>query len=58
MQLVVIVIGLVIAVIAIIKITLKNEFSDDYEIDFEERHRENFVNRFETDSFDFRNHID
>ena len=58
MQLVVIVIGLVIAVIVIIKITRKNEFSNDYEIDFEERHRKNFVNRFETDFFDFRNHID
>ena len=46
------------AVIVIIKITRKNEFSDDYEIDFEERHRENFVNRFETDFFDFRSHID
>lgn len=42
----------------IIKITRKNEFSDDSEIDSEERHRENFVNRFKTDFFDSRNHID
>ena len=56
MLLVVIVIGLVVAVIPIIKITRKNEIYDDYERDFEERNRANFVNRFETDSFDFRHY--
>lgn len=60
MQLVIIAIGVVIAliVIGIIKITHKNDFSDEYEIDFEKKHKGNFVNRFETNYFDFRNHID
>ena len=58
MQIVIITIGIFIAVFSIIKITHKNDFSDGYEIDFEEKHKENFVNRFDTNSFDFRNHID
>ena len=58
MQIVIITIGIFIAVISIIKITHKNDFSDEYEIGFEEKHKENFVNRFDTNSFDFRNHID
>lgn len=58
MQLAVIVIGQLLLLLLLLAITRKNEFSDDYEIDFEERHRGNFVNRFKTDFFDFRNHID
>ena len=60
MQLIIIAIGVVIAliVIGIIRTTHKNDFSDEYEIDFEEKQKGNFVNRFETDSFDFRNHMD
>ncbi len=58
MQVVIITIGVLIAIIGIIKIAHKNDFSDKYEIDFEQRHRGNFINRFESDSFDFRNPID
>ncbi len=58
MQIIIITIGIFISVISIIKITHKNDFSDEYEIDFEEKHKGNFVNRFDTNSFDFRNHID
>ncbi len=61
MQLIMFLIGLIIIVIAaitIIKSRFKNNFSDDYEIDFEERHKRNFISRFKTDYFDFRNHID
>ena len=58
MQLVIIAIGVVIALIVIGIDIIKLIHSDEYEIDFEEKHKEDFINRFETDSFDFRNHID
>lgn len=41
-----------------VKILRKTDSSDDYEIDFEERHKNDFVNRFETDLWSFKNHID
>ena len=58
MQLVIIAIGVVIALIVIGIDIIKITHSDEYEIDFEKKHKGNFVNRFETNSFDFRNHID
>ena len=48
MQLVIIIaIGVISAVVGIMKIIHNHHSFDEYEMDFEERHKGDFVNRFE-----------
>lgn len=35
-----------------------SDFTDEYEIDFDERHKGQFIGRFDMDPWKFRNHYD
>ncbi len=55
---IVVIIGILICVKIVTKIAKKVYDVDEYEIDFEERTKGQFVGRFDTDSFDLKNHSD
>ena len=54
MQFVVVIVGILLAVVGLLKVTGRQDFSGDYEIDFVERHKDDFISRFDTDLFDLR----
>lgn len=54
LAIVIVIAGIAAMVFCLWKGRHRQDFPDDYEVDFEKRHGRDFINRFETDPFDLR----